>query len=87
MLYHIEVTVFMVANDMQDYPDYYIAIKHPISMNQIWKHINTNGYKSVTQFWEDWRQVFTNACTYNQEGSWVYVDAEEMEKVFNKNYN
>ena len=26
--------------------------------------------------------MFNNAWTYNQEGSWVYVDAEEMEKVF-----
>lgn len=26
--------------------------------------------------------MFDNARTYNQEGSWVYVDAEEMEKVF-----
>lgn len=27
--------------------------------------------------------MFNNARTYNQEGSWVYNDAEEMEKVFN----
>jgi ATP-dependent helicase STH1/SNF2 len=27
--------------------------------------------------------MFNNARKYNQEGSWVYVDAEEMEKVFN----
>lgn len=27
--------------------------------------------------------MFNNARTYNQEGSWVYVDADEMEKVFN----
>ena len=26
--------------------------------------------------------MFNNARTYNQEGSWVYNDAEEMEKVF-----
>lgn len=26
--------------------------------------------------------MFGNARTYNQEGSWVYIDAEEMEKVF-----
>ena len=26
--------------------------------------------------------MFNNARTYNQEGSWVYVDAEEMEKAF-----
>ena len=26
--------------------------------------------------------MFNNARTYNQEGSWVYIDAEEMERVF-----
>ena len=28
------------------------------------------------------RLMFKNARTYNQEGSWVYIDADEMEKVF-----
>lgn len=27
--------------------------------------------------------MFNNARVYNQEGSWVYNDADEMEKVFN----
>lgn len=31
--------------------------------------------------------MFNNARTYNQEGSWVYVDAEEMEKVFMATFN
>lgn len=31
--------------------------------------------------------MFDNARTYNQEGSWVYVDAEEMEKAFNATYD
>lgn len=26
--------------------------------------------------------MFNNARTYNQEGSWVYNDAEEMERTF-----
>jgi len=30
--------------------------------------------------------MFNNARTYNQEGSWVYIDAEEMEKVFNATF-
>ncbi|OCH84420.1 hypothetical protein OBBRIDRAFT_408670 [Obba rivulosa] len=30
--------------------------------------------------------MFGNARTYNREGSWVYVDAEEMEKVFNATF-
>lgn len=31
--------------------------------------------------------MFNNARTYNQEGSWVYNDAEEMEKVFSATYS
>jgi ATP-dependent helicase STH1/SNF2 len=30
--------------------------------------------------------MFRNARTYNQEGSWVYVDANEMEKVFDATF-
>ena len=30
--------------------------------------------------------MFNNARTYNQEGSWVYNDADEMEKVFNATF-
>jgi len=30
--------------------------------------------------------MFRNARTYNQEGSWVYMDADEMEKVFDATF-
>ena len=51
-------------------------------MSTIRKRITSNYYKSVLDFREDWRLMFNNARTYNQEGSWVYNDADEMEKVF-----
>lgn len=41
----------------------------------------------MLDFRDDWRLLFDNARTYNQEGSWVYVDAEEMEKVFDVAFN
>jgi ATP-dependent helicase STH1/SNF2 len=31
--------------------------------------------------------MFNNARRYNQEGSWVYIDAEEMEKVFDATFD
>ena len=31
--------------------------------------------------------MFNNAKTYNQEGSWVYNDAVEMQKVFEAAWN
>jgi len=79
--------LFKDLPDKKDYPDYYVAIKHPISMNQIKKKTSSGGYKSATQFRDDWQLMFQNARTYNQEGSWVYVDAEEMDKVFQSAYD
>jgi len=46
------------------------------------KRISAHQYKSVLAFRDDVELMFTNATNYNQEGSWVYVDAIEMQKVF-----
>lgn len=53
-------------------------------MSHLRKRAQTNYYRDLQQYKEDWRLMFRNARTYNQEGSWVYVDAEEMEKVFDE---
>ncbi|KAG2345382.1 hypothetical protein BDR05DRAFT_930827 [Suillus weaverae] len=71
-----------VSRRHADYPDYYQLITHPIALATLRKRGNTGYYKSITQYKEDWKLMFDNARTYNQEGSWVYIDAEEMEKVF-----
>ncbi|KIK14402.1 hypothetical protein PISMIDRAFT_688007 [Pisolithus microcarpus 441] len=74
--------LFRELPDKRDYPDYYQLITQPIALSTLRKRMNAGYYKSITQFKEDWKLMFDNARTYNQEGSWVYVDAEEMEKVF-----
>lgn len=74
--------LFRELPDKRDYPDYYRIISQPIALSHLRKRGNSNYYKNVNAFREDWRLMFNNARTYNQEGSWVYVDAEEMEKVF-----
>lgn len=50
-------------------------------MSHMRKRASTNYYKTVTAYLDDWRLMFNNARTYNQEGSWVYIDANEMQKV------
>ncbi|KAG1832907.1 SNF2 family N-terminal domain-containing protein [Suillus subalutaceus] len=74
--------LFRELPDRRDYPDYYQLITHPIALSLLRKRGNTGHYKSITHYKEDWKLMFDNARTYNQEGSWVYIDAEEMEKVF-----
>ncbi|RDX51493.1 hypothetical protein OH76DRAFT_1454783 [Lentinus brumalis] len=75
--------LFRELPDRREYPDYYQLIHHPIALSTIRKRISSHYYKNVLDFREDMRLMFNNARTYNQEGSWVYVDAEEMEKAFN----
>ncbi|KAI0770991.1 SNF2 family N-terminal domain-containing protein [Trametes elegans] len=74
--------LFRELPDRREYPDYYHLIKQPIALSTIRKRISSHYYKNVLDFREDMRLMFNNARTYNQEGSWVYVDADEMEKVF-----
>ncbi|TFK38607.1 SNF2-family ATP dependent chromatin remodeling factor snf21 [Crucibulum laeve] len=78
--------LFRDLPDKRDYPDYYQLITQPIALSTLRKRANGGYYKTVTQYRDDWRLMFNNARTYNQEGSWVYVDADEMEKVFNATF-
>lgn len=79
--------LFRELPDKHDYPDYYRIISRPIALSQLRKYAKSNYYRNVNAFRDDWRLMFNNARTYNQEGSWVYVDAEEMEKVFNATWD
>lgn len=55
-------------------------------MSHLRKRAGTNYYKTVQQYLEDWRLMFNNARTYNQEGSWVYIDADKMQEVLEATY-
>lgn len=79
--------LFRELPDKRDYPDYYQLIGQPIALSHIRKRSTSNYYKDVQQFRNDWKLMFSNARTYNQEGSWVYIDAEEMEKVFDATFD
>ncbi|KAF5377272.1 hypothetical protein D9615_006425 [Tricholomella constricta] len=79
--------LFRELPDKRDYPDYYHLITRPIALSHLRKRANSNYYKTVQAYRDDWKLMFNNARTYNQEGSWVYLDAEEMEKVFNATFD
>lgn len=79
--------LFKDLPDKRDYPDYYNIISHPIAMAQIRKRANGPYYKTVQQYYDDWKLMFNNARTYNRSDSWVYDDANEMEKVFQATFD
>ncbi|KAJ1921920.1 ATP-dependent DNA helicase Snf21 [Mycoemilia scoparia] len=86
--------LFLQLPKKRDYPDYFIIIQRPIAMRQIKQKIKNCQYYSLEQFYADWKLMFDNARTYNQEGSFVYVDAcklqecleSELEKLTGKSF-
>ena len=71
--------LFMELPDRREYRDYYAIIKRPISLEMIRKRISGNLYTSLQGFKEDFRTIWQNARTYNEEGSLVVEDANALE--------
>ena len=61
------------------YPDYYIIIQQPMAMDIIQKKINRQDYQSLREFREDIGLLCTNARTYNEDGSLLFQDANDIE--------
>lgn len=59
--------VFLERPSPQMYPDYYQIIKEPIGMNDILRKCRARLFTEVKQWFDDWRQLFKNARTYNPE--------------------
>lgn len=68
--------------DDREYPQYYTMIQHPISINMVKRRIHSTYYKSLAEFRADFKLMFDNARTFNEEGSIVYEDANELEASF-----
>ncbi|KAJ2296032.1 ATP-dependent DNA helicase Snf21, partial [Coemansia sp. RSA 2706] len=65
----------------RDYPDYYVIIRQPIAMKTIRRNAKARRYTSVADFHRDWKLMFDNARTYNEEGSMVYDDACTLQRA------
>nr|XP_031863638.1 uncharacterized protein CI109_000890 [Kwoniella shandongensis]KAA5530710.1 hypothetical protein CI109_000890 [Kwoniella shandongensis] len=74
---------FVTPVSKKDYPDYYVVIAQPIAMSQIKAKIGKPSY-NLQQFRSDMHLLWNNARTYNQEGSWVFNAAEDMQEGFDK---
>jgi ATP-dependent helicase STH1/SNF2 len=61
------------------YPDYYQIITNPIAMEHIQKKINRLEYQNLRDFVADMRLLCSNARTYNEDGSQLYIDANQIE--------
>ncbi len=69
---------------LEDYPQ---IIKKPMDLGTIQTKLESNKYPSADKFAADVRLVWRNAQTYNQQGSEIYVSAENLSKLFEKKFS
>ncbi|EFR00676.1 hypothetical protein MGYG_03681 [Nannizzia gypsea CBS 118893] len=74
---------FMKPPPKSQYPDYYMIIQTPMAMDMIKRKINREEYSSLKDFREDIRLLCTNARTYNEDGSILFQDANNIEATCN----
>ena len=70
---------FIKLPSKRDYGDYYVLIKEPICMNQIMMKIKKEEYNSLNDMRRDILLMCNNCRTYNEDGSLLYADANDIE--------
>lgn len=71
---------FMEKPSIKLYPLYYEVIKHPIDMQTIEANIREDKYGSVDELVGDFRLMFENCRTFNEEFSLIVQDANRLER-------
>ncbi|KAJ2599291.1 ATP-dependent DNA helicase Snf21 [Coemansia sp. RSA 1721] len=79
--------LFLELPSRRDYPDYYVIIRQPIAMKNIRRNAKAHKYVRVADFHRDWKLMFNNARTYNEEGSMVYEDACQLQRALEDKLN
>ncbi|ORX33607.1 SNF2 family N-terminal domain-domain-containing protein [Kockovaella imperatae] len=73
---------FLKPVDRKVFFDYYDIIKNPMTMNQIRRRIGKDTSYGLSQLSADMHLIWDNARTYNEDGSWVYSAADQMQAFF-----
>lgn len=74
--------IFMELPSRKALPDYYEVITKPLDIKRIRAKIGANKYRDLDDLQEDFFQMCANAQTYNTEGSQIYEDSIQLQKVF-----
>ncbi|CAI4064438.1 RSC chromatin remodeling complex ATPase subunit STH1 SKDI_09G0440 [Saccharomyces kudriavzevii IFO 1802] len=75
---HPRVSIFERLPSRRDYPDYFKVIEEPMAIDIILKNCKNGTYKTLDDVKQALQTMFDNARFYNEEGSWVYVDANKL---------
>ncbi|KAG8986674.1 hypothetical protein FRB95_006613 [Tulasnella sp. JGI-2019a] len=79
-------TDFLKLPSKKLYPDYYMIIKSPTSLEEIKTRLENGTYTSVRAVKADFDTMFTNAKLYNMPESGIWLDAETLHTLVSHEY-
>lgn len=83
----IIISIFMCLPSRKDFPEYFEIIQRPISMYEIRKRIENGHYESEEPCLNDFRLMFNNCRTFNEDGSMIFQDAVRLEELLFDKYD
>lgn len=83
----IAISLFMCLPSRKDFPEYFNIIDKPISMYEIRKRIESSHYTSVEPCINDFKSMFNNCRTFNEDGSMIFDDSLKLERIVLEKYN
>lgn len=83
-VYRAIIDPFLKPPPKNHYPDYYMIIKNPIAIDGIEKKLKRDDYQNVKEFRDDIHLLCQNARTYNEDGSLLFQDANDIEVSFSQ---
>ncbi|ROW07319.1 hypothetical protein VMCG_03729 [Cytospora schulzeri] len=78
---NLRILHFERLPDKQLNKEYYQTIENPIALDQIKRNAKRKKYRNADELLADIELMFENAMQYNEEGSDIYDDAVELQKV------
>lgn len=79
--------LFLDLPSREAYPDYYVYILDPRSLNGVLASMDRGAYSSPQAVAYDLFLIWANARQYNQQGSLVYADADKLETCMQDLWN
>jgi len=77
---------FIAPVDYRAYPDYLLAIAHPMYLELIQRRLQNGFYRRLESFFMDVQLIATNSLVYNEPESGIVRDAEHMLQLFEALY-
>ncbi|CCF60233.1 hypothetical protein KAFR_0J01680 [Kazachstania africana CBS 2517] len=77
---HPLTSIFEKLPSKKLYPDYYTLIENPTALETILRNCRKGLYKTMDEVKGELNIMYKNAKFYNEEGSWVYNDADKLNK-------